>query len=73
MGPNKGPIPSWWLSFNPFETYATVKLDHLPSLFGVKIPSKYLSWIIHPDTRDPNPTPIFESLKIWEWYGSRLP
>ena len=21
----------------------------------------------------PNPTPIFESLEIWEWYGSRLP
>ena len=21
----------------------------------------------------PNPTPMFESLKIWEWYGSRFP
>ena len=29
---------SWWLSFNPFEKYAQVKLDHESPIFGVKIP-----------------------------------
>ena len=29
-------IPSWWLSFNPFEKYYIVKLDHLPNFSGWK-------------------------------------
>ena len=37
------PITRWWLklSFNPFENYANVKLDHLfPPRIGVKIQKK---------------------------------
>ena len=35
------PITWWWLSFNPFENYANVKLDHLfPPRIGVKIQKK---------------------------------
>ena len=27
-------LSSWWLSFNPFEKYANVKLDHFPRVRG---------------------------------------
>ena len=31
------PAASWWLSFNPFEKYATVKLDHFPKRGGKNV------------------------------------
>ena len=45
------PITRWWLSFNPFENYANVKLDHLfPPRIRVKIQKKNI-WNHQPTSR----------------------
>ena len=40
--PGEGFISKRWLSFNQFEKYAQVKLDHFPKFRGAS--KKYLSW-----------------------------
>ena len=53
------PITRWWLSFNPFENYANVKLDHLfPPRIGVKIQKK---------TFETTTQPVVQSAKWPKW------